>query len=155
MYIKTLPLFHARKAAPELSKSLYTLLQLYETQAADYLTPYITSFIPFVLSLLPSTTIDYLRQAGIEFLTSTSEYVPSLMRDDTASLQHYDEFVAALLNMMSEMRNDETSEAEFWKGNVDDDEMDGSEVHVVAEDALNRVSLALGESICSALTRLE
>lgn len=130
-----------------MSKSLYNILELYESEAVTFLTSYIDSFIPFIISLLPSTTIDYLRQAAIEYLTATSEYFSTTITKEPTSLERYSDFVAAILNMMSEMRSDETSELEFWKASVenDQDEMDGSEIWVIAEDALNRVALALGE----------
>ena len=141
---KTLPLLHAQKASPELSKSLYNILELYESQSSTFLIPYINSFVPFIISLLPNTTIDYLRQAAIEYLTATSEYFSTTIKETT--LENYAEFIAALLNMMTEMRNDETSETEFWKAQVQDGEMDSSQIWIVAEDALNRVSLALGKA---------
>lgn len=155
--LQVLPLFHARNAAPELSKSLYHLLDLYDSPSLDYISPYIASFIPFILSLLPSTTIDYLRQSSIEFLTATSEYFPSLILEhkDNNLLQQYEMFVSALLHIMTEMKDGESQEVEFWKGTAEDDDLDDGETYVVAEDALNRVSLALGGSqLCIAFSTL-
>lgn len=140
---QTLPLLHAQKASPELSKSLYTILELYESQSSTFLIPYINPFIPFIISLLPNTTIDYLRQSAIEFITATSEYYSSTIKEH--ALEKYQECVAALLNMMTELRNDESLEIEFWKSQSHEDEIDNSEIYIVAEDALNRVSLALGK----------
>lgn len=148
---------HARNAAPELSKSLYHLLDLYDSPSLANFEPYITSFIPFILSLLPSTTIDYLRQASIEFLTATSEYFTSSLigQPSNTVIQEYEMFIGALLNIMTEMKDGESSEAEFWKGNADDDDgFDSGETYVVAEDALNRVALALGESFVTRSLRL-
>ncbi|KAK9900799.1 ARM repeat-containing protein [Cystobasidium minutum MCA 4210] len=142
--LNTLPLFHARSAAPELSKSLYHLLDLYDSPSLENLTPYITSIIPFLLSLLPNTTIDYLRQASIEFLTATSEYFSSSLMKDHQLKQEYEMFISALLNIMTEMKDGESADAEFWKGTAENDNDDGGETYVVAEDALNRVALALG-----------
>lgn len=61
-------------------------------------------------------------------------------------LQQYEMFVGALLNIMTEMKDGESQEVEFWKGTAEDDDLDNGETYVVAEDALNRVSLALGGS---------
>lgn len=54
-------------------------------------------------------------------------------------------FISALMNIMTEMKDGESADAEFWKGTAENDNDDGGETYVVAEDALNRVALALGE----------
>lgn len=34
----------------------------------------------------------------------------------------------------------------IWKASVDDEDLDNGETYLIAEDALNRISVALGES---------
>lgn len=113
----------------------------------DGLVPLIEShlpqFIPFVASLLPSTVLDFLRHAAVEFLTSTAEALNTTVKSDY--LEQYGAIVQNLLDMMAQVRGDQQSENNFWQADVLDDDSENEETHSVAEDALNRVAIALGK----------
>lgn len=103
-----------------------------------FLKPYINNIVPAMVTIATATNLeDATRQLGVEFLITFAENKPAWARK-------YPKFVETILpilvNMMLEV--EETPEAE-WNLGENEDEVDITNSDV-AEEALDRISIALG-----------
>lgn len=106
-----------------------------------FLRPYLSNFIPFVLSLLSGEFSSAICNSAMEILASTAEMSPSLMQ--TLFLEEMKNAAKVLLELMERIPGD-ALDRDFWNADVEDDDHELEQIHIVAEDALDRIGVAIG-----------
>lgn len=128
-----------------LADSLTAFLDMFsfynETDGGMLLVPYLSEFFPFVTSLVNPIYPETLRKASIEVLVSTAESTASATLSSHREM--YQAAVRALLQVMQEVKGEADDEA-FWSQDEGEAENEDNDLSIVAEEALDRLSAALG-----------
>lgn len=106
-----------------------------------FLQPYLSNFIPFILSLLSGEFSSAICNSAMEILASTAEMSPSLVQSQF--LEQMKNAVKVLLGLMEKIPGD-ALDRDFWNADVGDDDHEVEQIHIVAEDALDRIGVAMG-----------
>lgn len=141
-----------------LAKALVAFMELYnaEEDCPKLLGPYLSRFLPFVLSILSRR--DYsiqIMNAAIEVLASTVEMDPDLI--GATLLKEIPQTVKVLLGLMERVSGD-ALDRDFWNGDVSEEDAENDQVYVTAEQALDRITMALGKwerNVCSAQSKVD
>lgn len=120
-------------------------MEIYNSkEAIALLLPYLQQLLSFVLSLLSGDYGAEVHKPVLEILVSTAEMAPKLMQDSFPVEMR--QFVQALLVAMSHIPGEATDRV-FWDADVDDHSAEEEQLHIIAEDTLDRLLHVLGGAL--------
>jgi hypothetical protein len=110
-------------------------------------------FIPSLLSV----TVEIMKAKSFDDATRSNavEMVLTIAENQAAALRKEDkmnDFIYALMLMMTEIEFPTEEETEDWANEIDEDELTKNDVHTIAKQAIARLSSALGEKTTMKLT---